>query len=145
MTLGVRLLFKSSTKMPPILFALSQPGTEFSFLCVVHVAVCTYPFPLGFSFLGLCFGGQKIIVFRPCKQCEPFLSCWWVDGENQCLMLFSTGTGPPTNAIAGPQQPVGELRGLPAEDASWNFQDICMQYPLFTVRAYALHFGVLKP
>lgn len=63
-------------EMPPILFALSQAGSEFSFLCVFHVAVCTYPFPLGFSFLGLCFGGQKIIVFRLCKQCEPFLSCW---------------------------------------------------------------------
>lgn len=40
-------------------------------------------------------------------------------GENRCFtVLFSMGLGPPTNAIAGPQQPVGELRGLPAEDAS---------------------------
>lgn len=42
-TLGVRLLFKNSTKMPPILFALSQPGTEFSFLCVVYVVFALIP------------------------------------------------------------------------------------------------------
>lgn len=56
-------------------------------------------------------------------------------------MLFSTDPGPPTDAMIDPQQLLGELRGLPADEASWGSENRNIHD---TAKAYALYFGVLK-
>lgn len=48
--------------------------------------------------------------------------------QNQCLVLFSTGPDPPADVMAGPQQPVGAPRGLPAEGASRGSKDMGTHY-----------------
>lgn len=83
-----------------------------------------------------------MIVFRVCKQYDPFRSCWLAGAENQCLVLFSMDLGPPTDAMIDPQQLLGELKGLPADEASWGSEDRNIHD---TAKAYALYLGVLKP